>query len=381
MSVSAPDWQQIIEQVVDTYEREPDAQPAPSIQWFPRQWLADVAVLSMSWPAKAMHHHLLMLAWQSSPPCSLPDDDLELRGWCQHPADWPDLWAQIRKGWRLHLGRWWQLGLCRTYLRQMEVRGQRRSAAERRWKGRDANASGSHSTETAPKGTTSAPVTPIHANASDGDASASKNPCGSDAKPMRNACASASTAFAFTQRDKVPTTTPLPPFTHSDSSMLPADPEPGAGPASPVPGGEQVSPGKVSKTPRAVRPEIPAELQAVPGFADAWNGRIKGLGRKRPTPSAEAVQLGVAVDCLRAHGPRYLLECVETACSWQAFPRERFVGRGPNGRRVGGQSGPDRRSQAARHAATGMSPELWEQICAEDTYGNLQIEQGLRDAD
>lgn len=141
-------WEAVIEKVLEVQAGVGDVRPAPSFQWFPQQWLADANVLLMNWTARAMHFHLLQIAWQQSPPCSIPEEEGILMGWCNHPSAWregpdgtPGLWSQISRGWKLYKGRWWQIGLCRSYLRQMEVRVKRSASAKSRWGLKDANAS------------------------------------------------------------------------------------------------------------------------------------------------------------------------------------------------------------------------------------------------
>jgi hypothetical protein len=119
-------WESVVAEVVALQSSPGDWRPGPGFQWFPKQWLGDDVVLMMSIPARGYHHHLIQMAWQQDPPCSLPDDQLILRGWCGHPTDWADLWQQISRAWRLLDGRWWQVGLCRAYLEQMRLRVIRR---------------------------------------------------------------------------------------------------------------------------------------------------------------------------------------------------------------------------------------------------------------
>lgn len=120
------DWQEIVAEVLEWQEQgEVDSAPPPAIpQWYVKDWLGDRNVMVMDFTARGMHHHLLMVAWQESPPCSLPDDDLMLRAYCGHPEpdSWAHLWPMISRGWRKLGDRWWNLGLCKAYLRAMKVR-------------------------------------------------------------------------------------------------------------------------------------------------------------------------------------------------------------------------------------------------------------------
>lgn len=148
----ANDWRTTVDEVLALQAIDGiDTSPAPGFQWFPQQWLGDAAVLLMSWRARGIHHHLLMIAWkgfdldEDAVPCSLPDDEGMLKALCQQPAEWADLWPQVKRGWKARKDRLWNIGLCRSYLRQMKTRRVRKAAADARW-GReqcktDANAS------------------------------------------------------------------------------------------------------------------------------------------------------------------------------------------------------------------------------------------------
>ncbi len=128
-------WEEIVDLVVKLQGDDVGfkTKPGPAFQWYPGQWMKDDMVLLMSHTARGLHFHLIQLAWGMLPPCSVPAQDLKLRGWCGHPADWPDLWEQIQTGWRERGERWWQIGLCRTYLLQIKVRIERMLAARALW--------------------------------------------------------------------------------------------------------------------------------------------------------------------------------------------------------------------------------------------------------
>ena len=105
----------------------------PAFQFYPRQWLGDDKVIMMDWDARGMHLHLMCIAWQQDPPCTLPDDDDALRRLVGSPDDWDRLKPQIMAAWKKNGKRWVQAGLLREYVKQAESRKKRQAAAERRW--------------------------------------------------------------------------------------------------------------------------------------------------------------------------------------------------------------------------------------------------------
>jgi uncharacterized protein YdaU (DUF1376 family) len=114
---------------------------SPSFQFYPKQWLGDDNVLLMDWAARGMHVHLMCIAWQQDPPCTLPDDDSIIRKWCGNPKQWSKLRLQILRSWKSMGGRWVQEGLLREFEKQQKYSDSRRQAAEARWKKDDAYAS------------------------------------------------------------------------------------------------------------------------------------------------------------------------------------------------------------------------------------------------
>jgi hypothetical protein len=106
---------------------------APAFQFYPKQWLGDDKVMAMSWDARAMHMHLICIAWQQDPPCTLPDDDAMLRRWLGNPRGWESLKRQIFAAWKLIDGRWVQTGLLEQFGRQAAYRESRKRGADARW--------------------------------------------------------------------------------------------------------------------------------------------------------------------------------------------------------------------------------------------------------
>ena len=107
----------------------------------PKLWLADNLILTMSYAEQGMHLKLMCLAWQETPPCTLPKNDkwiAQLLGiaevsWVSHHkktilAAW--------KPYKTETGeeRWVNDGLQRSYEKQAAVSVARSLAAQSRWK-------------------------------------------------------------------------------------------------------------------------------------------------------------------------------------------------------------------------------------------------------
>jgi hypothetical protein len=116
---------------------------APAFQFYPKQWLGDDKVLLMDWDARAMHLHLMCIAWQQSDehPCSLPDDDISWKKWCGNARNFSVLLKQIRSAWVLENGRWYQPGLLRQWEKQQRFSNSRSENANKRWEKAHASAS------------------------------------------------------------------------------------------------------------------------------------------------------------------------------------------------------------------------------------------------
>lgn len=101
-----------------------------------KQWLGDDAVLLMDWDVRAMHLHLMCIAWQKTPPGMLPAHDASLRKWLSNPDEhaWTHrIKPQLSQGWRIDENYWHQDGLIREWDRQASNSQKRRSAANARW--------------------------------------------------------------------------------------------------------------------------------------------------------------------------------------------------------------------------------------------------------
>jgi hypothetical protein len=113
----------------------------------PQKYLGSAENLRMDWIARGMQMHLICIAWQETPPCTLPDDDRALRDWLGRPRNWSKLKESVFSGWILENGRWSLPWLLDEWNRQARVSKSRRAAAMARWDNRpegDANASDLH---------------------------------------------------------------------------------------------------------------------------------------------------------------------------------------------------------------------------------------------
>lgn len=102
-----------------------------------KQWLGDDAILLMDWDVRAMHLHLMCIAWQKSPPGKLPNDERFLKKWLANPndEDWTNrIKPQLLQGWRIADETLIQDGLVREWERQASNSEKRRAAANARWK-------------------------------------------------------------------------------------------------------------------------------------------------------------------------------------------------------------------------------------------------------
>jgi hypothetical protein len=95
---------------------------APAFQFYPKQWLGDDRILEMDWDARAMHLHLMCVAWQQSPPGTLPADERRVRRLLGNPKDWARLGPQILSAWVQIGDRFAQRGLLREAEKQARKR-------------------------------------------------------------------------------------------------------------------------------------------------------------------------------------------------------------------------------------------------------------------
>ena len=124
-------------------ESEIKAPPSKPIgfQFDVKQWLGDQNVMKMSYAERGMHLHLMCIAWQESPPCTLPDDDGLLSRWLNiAEAAWKNVHKKtVMSAWKQlpddqeGAGRWVLEGLQRSYLRQVQILASRQAAALARW--------------------------------------------------------------------------------------------------------------------------------------------------------------------------------------------------------------------------------------------------------
>jgi uncharacterized protein YdaU (DUF1376 family) len=122
---------------------------SPAFQFYPRDWLGDPEIMLMEWDARAMHMHLICIAWTSSDACSVPDDDNILMRWL-HVSDLDDwvkrLKPQIFNAWKKDGTDWVQSRLKRERIKQLENSEKRKKAANKRWgnDNKDGDASAVH---------------------------------------------------------------------------------------------------------------------------------------------------------------------------------------------------------------------------------------------
>lgn len=136
------------EEVAVELQGKVDFTPPPSFSFYQDRWLSDGVVALMDSAAEGNHIRLMCYAWQGmggAPPCSLPTDEDQIRAWCKWPTDeeWiprrrvifgdPEAEPPLIRAWRLRDGRWWQLGLIRSYLDLMHRRVKMTRAAAKRW--------------------------------------------------------------------------------------------------------------------------------------------------------------------------------------------------------------------------------------------------------
>ena len=113
-----------------------DLDPGPSLQWYPERWESDPDVQVMPWAVKAMHLHLIHVAFKDSRPSGSIATAEEMRIQCGDPEDdeWQRIWRTLSRAWVERHDRMWQPGTCRCYLGALVGRIRRAKAAAARWK-------------------------------------------------------------------------------------------------------------------------------------------------------------------------------------------------------------------------------------------------------
>lgn len=93
---------------------------SPAFQHYVKQWLGDDKVMSMDWDARGVHFHLMNVAWQQEPRCSIPGDETSILKWLPGLGKkaWERIWPQVREAWELRDGRYFQKGLERSLKKQ-----------------------------------------------------------------------------------------------------------------------------------------------------------------------------------------------------------------------------------------------------------------------
>lgn len=107
---------------------------SPAFQFYPKQFLGDDNVILMDAEEVGMYWLLCCVAWQQTPPCTLPDDDEKLAKWARVSHD-----TFVQKSVNLKLcfkrkrGRLVQEGLLREWKKQQERRAKAAGSAKVRW--------------------------------------------------------------------------------------------------------------------------------------------------------------------------------------------------------------------------------------------------------
>jgi Protein of unknown function (DUF1376) len=119
--------------------KAPPSKPV-GFQFHVKNWLGDHCVMAMSYAERGMHLHLMCVAWQETPPCTLPQDDEKLAHWLGLSTL---AWVRIHKNkvmaaWKSKtedgITRWVQDGTQRSYEKQVSVLAARQAAALTRWR-------------------------------------------------------------------------------------------------------------------------------------------------------------------------------------------------------------------------------------------------------
>lgn len=113
---------------------------SPAFQFYVRDWISDPEITLMEWDARAMHLHLMCIAWIQDDACALPNNDQILMRWLSlnNEQDWLErLKPQIFSAWELEDGKWVQKRLKREKNKQLEHSEKRKEAANKRWNNRD----------------------------------------------------------------------------------------------------------------------------------------------------------------------------------------------------------------------------------------------------
>ncbi len=113
-----------------------EQEKAPAFQFYVKQWLGDDKVLQMDWDARAMHMHLMCIAWQQDDPCSIPNDEKKLRKWLGNPDDetWARVWPEIQQAWTPVGDRLVQKGLLRQLKKQKKYSARGKENVQKRYK-------------------------------------------------------------------------------------------------------------------------------------------------------------------------------------------------------------------------------------------------------
>lgn len=92
-----------------------------------------------------MHLWLMGIAWQSNPPCCIPNEETLIRFWLKKPDDntWKRVWPQIQTAWKKSIKNpqlFIQVGLLREYKKIRKFSKDQTDRASKRWASRRINA-------------------------------------------------------------------------------------------------------------------------------------------------------------------------------------------------------------------------------------------------
>lgn len=100
--------------------------------FIPKKWLGDANVIAMDWDCKAMHLHLMAIAWQQEPKGYILEDDVLIRKLLGSPdiEDWEHrIKPQIFVAWKkkalkindIERSYWYQPGIVKTFEESSET--------------------------------------------------------------------------------------------------------------------------------------------------------------------------------------------------------------------------------------------------------------------
>jgi hypothetical protein len=146
----------VIEEAIALHDGTKSTQPGPAFYFYPTNFFGDQRVQAMSLAAQAVHIALMSYAWsQSRPPGSIPADADFLREQVggeyrnnrfiarfpeaqkQQDREWREVLGQTLSAWVKYKDKLWQVGICKSYIKQIEDRRYRstngKQGADKTW--------------------------------------------------------------------------------------------------------------------------------------------------------------------------------------------------------------------------------------------------------